>query len=558
MSVTDITIAVLSLISGIGVFLVACKMMSTGMETLSGERLKSMFKKVSGNAFLGVGIGALTSALIQSSGATTVMVLGFVNARIMSMFQAVTLIYGASIGTTIVGLIVALGMLGDGGISTTVIFATFAGIGSFITIFAKNDKWLNIGSMLAGFGMLFVGLSLMSSSMAVFAQDESVREILANAKNPFLVIVFGTILTALINSSAAVISIAITMLYSGLICIDQGIYIALGANVGSSITGLIAALTGTVAAKRCAVINVLYKIYGVIIYIILTYLIMIFVKDFSFGQLLPGKPQVQLALFHSIFNCFVTILILPITVWIIRLSKTIIPNEKVGEGETEDKPRLHYVNDNMLRTPSIAVEQLKNEIINMADISIRNFNLACEIVCSLDYKHIEDFRKNEIELNFINKELVKFVVRLSKLHLGERDRSFLSTTIKTISDLERVGDYAENIVEYADSLKNNKDKFSPQAVTEIKEVMALVENLYDLTMKAYIHNNLTDWDKINSVEDTIDERTKEMELNHIKRLDEGVCTPNVGAQYLSLATNIERIGDHYLNVAKAVSNSNLN
>lgn len=561
MDLLTVSTAVLTLVAGIGVFLVACKMMSNGMETLSGDRLKALFKKVSGNAFIGVGIGAFATALIQSSGATTVMVLGFVNAKIMSLFQACVIVYGASIGTTITGQIVALGMLGDT-ISTTVIFSAFAGIGAFISIFAKKDKSKNVGLMLAGFGMLFVGLALMSTSMKDFAANDQVKSILETIQNPVVLVIVGTVLTAIVNSSSVMTSIAITMVFSGLISLDQGIYLALGANVGACITGILASITGSKDAKRVCFVNVIYKIISVIIFIIAGYGMSVLSGDtLSFGSLFekmfPGKPQVQLAMFHTFFNCIAVLLMLPFTVLFIRWSGKFFYNKTVQEAENPNAPRLYYINDNMLRTPPIALAQLKNEIVNMADISLRNFHTACDIVCSLEYKEIEQFRYNEIELNFLNNELVKFVVKLSDLSLNEKDRLYLSTTLKTISDLERVGDYAENIVEYADSLRNNSDKFSPEAIQEIREVEQMVENLCDRVLKAYIHEDVSYLPEIEMIEDSIDEKTKTMERNHIRRLSEGVCTPNVGAQYLSLATNIERIGDHYRNVSKALKNSNL-
>ena len=560
MDIQSVTVAIMSLVAGIGVFLIACKMMSTGMETLSGERLKRMFQKVSSNAFLGVGIGAFATAIIQSSGATTVMVLGFVNAQIMSMFQATTIIYGASIGTTITGQIVALGMFGANTISTTIIFSTFAGIGAFITLFVKTDKWKNIGSMLAGFGMLFVALSMMSSSMTSFAHDPAIKHIIQNIQNPIVLILIGTFLTALINSSSVMTSIAITMVFAGLIDLDQGINLALGSNIGACITGVMASLTGTENAKRCAFVNVIYKTIGVIIFLLLGYLMKAFSGGtLSFGvlfeRMFPHVPQTQLAMFHTFFNCAIVLLILPFTNLLINWSYKVMPIKE--DEDDSNKPRLKFINENMLRTPSVAANQLKNEIARMAKVSIENFNRACDIVCYLDYKDLDVFKRDESKLNFINKQLVDFVVKLSNLKLSEEDRRYVSTTFKTISDLERIGDYAENIVEYADSLKTNQDKFSDLAASEIENVRSQVNMLYEKVMKAYMTGDLSEWDEINKIEDNIDNMTKEMEVNHIKRLEAGECSVNVGAQYLSLATNIERIGDHYLNVAKAVNNSNL-
>ncbi len=269
MNAQTIAVSVLTLIAGVGIFLIACSMMSSNLESIGSKRLKSLFAKTSKSKLIGVGVGVVTTATIQSSSATTVMAIGFVNAGIMTLAQAATVIFGANIGTTVTGQLVALGMFGDNAISSSVVFATFAGIGAFILAFAKKDKVQKIGGVLAGFGMIFVGISLMSGAMNVFAESPAVREFLAMFRNPVLLVLIGAALTAVVQSSSVMTSMAITMVVSGLININQGIYITMGSNIGTCITALIAGLTSGRNAKRTALIHLIFNVSGVAIFLLI-------------------------------------------------------------------------------------------------------------------------------------------------------------------------------------------------------------------------------------------------------------------------------------------------
>ena len=553
----EIIIAVLTLLSGIGIFLVACSMMSSNLESVGSNRLRSLFAKASGSNLLGVGIGALGTAAIQSSGATTVMIIGFVNAGIMSLKQAACIIYGANIGTTITGQIVALGLLGSSAISTTVIFSAFAGVGAFITTFAKNDTFKKTGGILAGFGMLFVGLKLMSGSMESFAQMDSVRNFLASINNALLLVVIGAVFTAIVQSSSVMTSVAITMVVTGLISLNQGIYITMGSNIGSCVVALLAGLTSSTNAKRTSLIHLLFNVGGVIMFMIVALILRLTTGGaINFGvmfeHLFPGVPQTQLAMFHTVFNIVTVLLVLPLTNALLKLVEYILPERKMEKCEPTEEYRLFYVDEHMLRTPPIAVRQVKNEICNMAEIAYRNFEAALAIICTLDFEHEVEFAQNEKELNFINRKLVDFIVKLGKCPLNEHDRLYLTTAIRSISDLERVGDYAENIVEYAQSLRSSNENFSVSAVAEIKYLEEHIHALFTNAMKAYIDFDKNALDKAEEFENQVDNITNRMEDNHIIRLNDGVCSPLVGAQYLSLSINAERIADHFMNIAHTI------
>ena len=552
MDLTAIITSLLTLLAGIGVFLIACQMMSSNLEAASSEKLKILFSKASGSKLMGVGIGALGTAAIQSSGATTVMTIGFVNAGIISLVQAATIIYGANIGTTITAQIVALGMFGGNSVSTSVIFSAFAGLGAFLSIFAKKSGPKTLGGILAGFGLLFVGLELMSGSMERFAAFDGVRTFLAGIGNPVLLVLLGTVFTAIIQSSSVMTSIALAMVVTGLIGIDQGIFLTMGSNIGSCVVAVIAGITSGTNAKRTALIHLLFNCTGVILFMLAAMVLGWF--DVSYGslfeRLFPSAPQVQLAMFHTFFNTVTVAIMLPLTDMLVGLVTKMIPDKPLPK-DTEFS--LRYVNENMLRTPPVAVSQVKREILRMADIAIGNVDRALEMAVQLDFTSENLFVRDERQLDFINRELIGFVVRLSgKSGLGEKDRTYLSGTYRSIRDLERIGDYAENIVEYATALASSSQQFSDDAKYEISQLKALLHQLYAQAMDAYQHENFAALDAANVIEEEIDDYTKRMEEGHISRMEKGICTPSVGAQYLELSSNAERIADHMINIAKSI------
>lgn len=559
MSFTDILKSLMQLISGIGVFLTACGIMSSSLESFGSEKLQSLFSKTQNNKMIGVAIGAVGTAAIQSSGATTVMVIGFVNAGIMSLSQAASVIYGANIGTTITGQIVALGMFGgENTISTTVIFSSLAGIGAFIQSFVKKERLKLFGGILTGFGMLFVGLSLVSGSMNAFAELDSVKVFLAGIVNPILLVLIGTLLTAFVQSSAMITSISIAMLLSGLITLDQGIFITMGSNIGSCVVALLAGLSGSTGAKRASLIHLFFNISGVIFFMIVGGCLSALTSArLSFGVLLgrifPGVPQTQLAMFHTVFNVTTVVIMLPLTNYLVALVTRLVPEKQI-QTETSETfvPRMYYLDDNMLATPPVAIRQLKSEIINMSGTAMHNFSIALNIISEMDYSQLEEFRNNETELNYLNDSIVRFMVKLSNRPLSPHDRIFLSAAFHNVTDIERVGDYAENIIEYADHLNERGERFSAEAIAEIHELEELTERLHAEVITAYIGNDLESLKRAKIIEEEIDDFTDGMAESHIDRLNRGICTPDIGAQYLSLSSDAERIGDHFYNVAKTI------
>ena len=557
MGTTAVLSAIFTLLAGIGIFLIACQMMSTNLESASSDKLKKLFAKASKSKLLGVGIGTFGTAAIQSSGATTVMTIGFVNAGIISLSQAATIIYGANIGTTITAQIVALGMFGgSNSLSTTIVFSAFAGVGAFMALFSNKSTGQTWGGILSGFGMLFVGLSLMSSSMSDFASLDGVKTFLAAISNPILLVLIGARFTAIIQSSSVMTSIALTMVVTGLINLEQGIFLTMGSNIGSCVVAILAGLASGKNAKRTALIHLLFNCSGVVIFLFVGWILnLVSGGSFNFGvmfeRMFPAAPQTQLAMFHTFFNVITVLIILPLNDFLVSLVCKAIPDSK--EVETVGGFRLKYVDDNMLRTPPLAVAQTKREIIRMADLAMENFDRAINIITTLDFKEYDEFNQTEEELNFINRALVDFVVKLSnKTALSEHDHIYLSTTFRSIRDLERVGDYAENIVEYARDLSETGSSFSPDARNEIYRLKKMIEDLFSNVMGAYTDEDMGKMAQANVIEEQIDDFTKMMEDNHVARMNAGVCTPSVGVHYLELSSDTERIADHLINVAKSI------
>lgn len=540
----DLFYALLGLLAGLGVFIYGMKLMGDNLESVAGEKIKTMFAKISNNRLIGVGIGAGTTAVIQSSSAVTVMLIGFVNSGLMTLMQATAVIYGANIGTTVTAQIVALGYGGIEAFDLSAIFAAGAGVGAFMLMFSRSDVVRKIGAIIAGLGMIFVGLSVMGGSMEGVAESPEIVESVSRISNPMLLLLFGIAFTAIIQSSSAVSGLTITLAAIGMLRFDQAMYLIVGSNIGTCVTALLGSIGASTNAKRVAVVHLLFNVFGVIIFM-LTDLFA------HYGRLLPqwfSTTQLQIAMLHTMFNVATTIILFPLTKPLVRLATLIVP-------ESKKKPvaqfGFRYLEDSFLQTPPIAVAQLKSEIVRMAELAKRNLDLATEAVLTENLSATPDMIKREAEINFLNKAIAGYMIRLGQSELSERDFKYLSVSYHTISDIERIGDYAENIKEYAEQLSKDQMHLSDNSKKEIAEAKAVLDEMFDATMQTYRSGNPDGIKEVYRLERIMDETKEKMGQKHVERLRGNRCNPEVGALYLSLSSDFERVADHLTNIAGA-------
>ena len=555
----DIAVSILSLIAGIGVFLIACTLLSNNLESICSKKLRELFSKASDKKLVGVGIGAVGTAAIQSSGATTVLVIGFVNAGIMSLTLAAAVIYGANIGTTITAQIVAFGLMGSGTVSLSLIFSAMAGVGAFINAYAKKDRTKKIGGVIAGFGLLFVGLTLMEEAMGGLSELDSVKDFLGSINNIILLVIIGAILTAIVQSSSVMTTIIIAMLVvaNPLITLEQGIYLTMGSNIGSCVVAIMAGFTSGLNAKRTALIHLLFNVIGVTIFVLFGAALGLFTGgEVTYGSIFESffkEPATQLAMFHTFFNVITVLIMLPLTGPLIDLVKHILPDKKPKIiPEDENGAHLFFLDENMLTTPAIAVLEVKNEIVKMAEFAMDNVKRSSRIIRTLDFTEKEEFDQIENQIDYMNFAISQFLIKLSNRQLSSRDITYISTAFHSITDLERIGDYAVNIVEYAVKLQNSNERFSDTADEEIDNIIHIVEELYKKVMDAYENDNEQSLKYAYDLEQSVDDITEAMADHHIKRLSEGSCLPSVGAEFLSLTSDVERIADHFINVGRTI------
>ena len=394
--------------------------------------------------------------------------------------------------------------------------------------------------------------------MDALAKLQEIKDFLASIEHPLMLVLFGAVLTAIVQSSSVVTSIALTMAVTGLISLNQGIYLTMGSNIGSCVVAIIAGLTSGLNAKRTALIHLLFNCFGVFIFLIAAWVMHLVTSGalnygVIFETMFPGAPQLQLAMFHTIFNCITVCIILPLTDYLVNLVVKILPEKnRVDEALQEGQPHFHFVDEQMLRTPVIAVNQVKLEIENMAAIAIHNFNLAIDIIKEVNFDKMDEFNENEKQLNFLNRNLIPYIVQLNNLPISEDDNRYLATAIRTIGDLERVGDYSVNLTEYAELLKNFNEKFSKDLIYEVDQLRDTMGSLYQATMKTYMDKDFDALIEVNRYEDQVDDMVATIEKLHLQRLMDSIYPASVGQVYQEFASDTERIADHFLNVAKSI------
>lgn len=535
------------MLGGIVVFMFGMKMMGSNLEKAAGNNMRNLLGKITNNRLVGVGIGAGVTAIINSSAATTVMLVGFVNIGLMTLKQAAAVIMGANIGTTITAQIVSLQSFNLFDINA--IFSLVAAVGFFMSM-SKKDGVKRGGLILFGLGMIFIGLRVMSISVnAVMDEVPSVTDIFKKVDNVFLLLLVGIVFTALIQSSSAVTGIVIVFAGSGILSLQMALFITLGSNVGTCITAMLASIGTSTNAKRTAIIHLLFNVIGCLIVFVPLYIWQDAIAV-ALEKISGSSVERQIANFHTLFNIAVTLILLPFINLLVTLAVKIIPEKKTGAKSKEKQ--LLFLDDRILETPPIAVAQIKREILNMADISFDNYKLAAEMLINAKTDKIAEIKGTEEVINYFNKELTEYLVKISSLDISDRDEKLLGTYYHVISDIERIGDYAENLMEDAEKMKKDEVAFSEQAREELDGMCAKIDKLYCDTIEIFDTGNTEKMNELNAIEDEIDEAKSVLSEAHIERLNKGQCTPASGAIYLSVASNLERIADHMVNIAYSV------
>ena len=544
------------MLGGIAIMMFGMKFMGSNLEQLAGNKMKKMLGKMTSNRFAGVGVGAAVTAIINSSTATTVMLVGFVNVGLMSLAQATSVIMGANIGTTITAQVLSLSGGGQG-LDMNAIASVVAASGMVITMAVKSDKLKKLGYIFVGVGMIFIGLKIMSVSVnsIIYTKNENgEKELLPlfatifQNENifPLLLILIGMILTALIQSSAAITGILIAL--GSAINFRTAVFIILGSNIGTCITSIISSVGTSTNAKRTAIIHLLFNLFGCVISIV-----PIWVWTSGFEGLMRSvsgdSMERIIANFHTLFNLVTTIVLLPFTSVIVKLAIKIIPDRS---GDVLDEYKFAYIDNRFLETPAIAVDSVKKELVRMSGLAKENVNFASEMLLNTDKDNIERIRKNEDVINHLNKSITAYLTKLMSKDLSNEDDKKAGSYYHVVSDIERVGDYAENIMEYAERLRKDELSFSEDAKKELNELVEKVNSLYDYSFTAFNDRNIGLLDKVEIVEEDIDEMSLSLENRHIDRVKNGICTAELGSIYLQTVSNLERVADHITNVAFSI------
>ena len=536
-------LCILALLAGSGVFMAGMNMLSSNLEKIAGNKMKSLLGKISNNRFAGVGIGASVTAIIQSSAATTVMAIGFVNAGVMTLMQATAIIMGANIGTTVTGLLVSLSSF-----NISLYFSVFTFIG-IMMMFIKNDKVKIIGGILAGLGLLFVGLDLMSNAFNDPAIKEFFIEIFTSINFPLLLILCGIVFTALLQSSSAATGLVIVMVGNGAIDVSSALFIILGSNIGTCVTAIIASIGTTTNAKRTAFIHLAFNVIGTIIFTIFIWIFTPYIVSFL-GIIFPNNGEMQIALFHIIFNVTTTLLLLPFIKWLVRLAELVIREKKK---ESAPAFTLKYVDDRLLKTPPIALMQVKKEVEYMASLANENLERSFDVIFLKDKTKIDKVYEVEEHINFMNNALTKYLIKLSSL-VNSDEEKIIGSYFHVLNDIERIGDHAENFLEVGIKLIENNLSFSKEGEEEVKTMYSKVLAMYDLAIEGFDDVKKNHLKELDKYEQQLDDMKDDLSSSHFDRLADGKCSIEMGDMFYSIISGLERVGDHLVNVGYSIFN----
>lgn len=546
----DYVYSVITILAGCGVFLLGFKLLSDNMEKLAGNGLKRLFNKTSDKKLVGVGLGAAATAVVQSSAITTVMVIGFVNTGIMSLKQAATIIMGANIGTTITAQIVALQAF-----NLNVFFMAFAFIGMAMNMFSKKDKVRLAGIALAGLGIVFVGLDVMSGAMEGERIHAALETVLSKATNPVFLLFIGVAFTALIQSSSAVTTIIIAMAMQGLIVGGGGnavLYVILGSNIGSCVTALISSIGTSVNARRASIIHLLFNVIGAVIFMVVLLIFPQF-QEKTFERWF-SSPETQIAMFHTFFNVLCTLMFLPFTNVLVKLAMLIVPETKTEEKaeETESGAKFVYMDKRFLNSPALAISQLKKETFRMADMAMASLATAFNGFIRRDVSTVEKVAANNEQIADLSKSISDYLVKVSAAGPSLEDEKKISALHNNVGDIVRISELADNLTKYTRKTINENLTFSPVVGTKLSEMYALLQEQYSLVKRIVLMKEYNIMNESDETEDRVDNMRRSLIADHIDRMQRGECNAENNPVFINLVSNLERVGDHLNYVAHSV------
>ncbi len=534
----------LGLSGGLGLFLFGMTLMSDGIEKAAGAKLRSILEMFTKNKFMGMIVGIIFTGIIQSSSACTVMVVSFVNSGLMNLYQAAGVIFGANIGTTVTSQLVSFNL--------SKIAPLFVLIGVIMVMFVKNETVKKIGDIVLGFGILFVGLSTMSSAMGTLKESEEVVNALAGLDNPFLAVLLGTAVTAVIQSSSVTVSIILLMANQGLLELSIVLYIILGCNIGACASAMITSLSGKKDAKRAALIHLLFNIIGTIILFIILQLaepqIISWLQSFSADN---GR---FVANAHTIIKVFQVIVLFPFSNLIVKLTYVFVPGDDVKVGYRESYT-LKYIGDKVLFNPATAVVGVIKELERMAELASENLNRAMNALITLDQEDIDEVYEVEKNINFLSHSITNYLVKINQTNLPIEDLRSIGALFHVVNDIERIGDHAENIVDNALVRKEKGFAFSKDAQREMGKMMDKVNNIIRYSVEMFAEGKYEHMTAIQVLEDEIDNMERKLQQAHIDRLTKNECTPDAGMVFSDVVSGLERISDHAVNIAFAIKES---
>ena len=531
----------MQLAGGLGLFLFGMKLMGDGLEMAAGAKLRGMIERLTKNKYMGALVGLVVTAVIQSSSATTVMVVGFVNAGLMNLAQAVGVIMGANIGTTVTGVMIAINL--------TAIAPIAVLIGVVMISFIKRNSVKHIGQIIAGFGILFMGMKMMSTAMEPLSESEVFTSLMTSFSNPLLGVLVGLVFTAIIQSSSASVGVLQALGAAGAITLPSAIYVIYGQNIGTCGTALISSVGTSKTARRTAVVHLMFNVFGAILFIVISML-------FPFAELVqriaPGNVMAQISIVHVIFNIVCTAIMLPLSSLLVKVACKVIP----GSDPVKSSNSLAYLDARILSTPPVAVAQLFKEVDRMGQLAKETLGMAMDALITQDNTKVDQIYENENTINFLNRGIAEYLVKINGLDLEDYDRQALGSMYHVISDMERIGDHSENLCELAQTLKKSKQKFSPWAVEQATEMRNRVEAMLEEALQMFASRETQPQmaADINRREEIIDDATQELKDLHIERLNQGKCSVVAGTVFMDMLTNLERIADHCTNIAYSMTN----